>query len=48
MNYGDYAYVEAFPLGFTTQEKPINVSRRSQLFEIWIRPISPDCAGQPP
>lgn len=40
MNYGDYSYVEAFPLGFTTQERPVNVSRRSQIHEIWIRPIS--------
>ncbi|HUP22609.1 MAG TPA: pitrilysin family protein [Thermoanaerobaculia bacterium] len=40
MNYGDYAYVEAFPLGFTTMDRPINVARRSQLFEVWIRPVS--------
>ena len=40
MNYGDYSYIEAFPLGYTTQSRPINVGRRSQLFEIWIRPIS--------
>jgi zinc protease len=40
MNYGDYSYIEAFPLGFTTQQPPVNVGRRSQLFEIWIRPIS--------
>lgn len=40
MNYGDYSYIEAFPLGYTTQQPPVNVARRSQLFEIWIRPIS--------
>lgn len=40
MNYGDYSYIEAFPLGYTTQLPPVNVGRRSQLFEIWIRPIS--------
>jgi zinc protease len=40
MNYGDYSYIEAFPLGYTTQERPVNVSRRSQIHEIWIRPIS--------
>ena len=40
MNYGDYAYAEAFPLGFTTQDRPTNVSRRSQLFEVWIRPVA--------
>ena len=40
MNYGDYTYIEAYPLGYTTQVPPTNVARRSQLFEIWIRPIS--------
>ena len=40
MNYGNYSYIEAFPLGYTTQNRPVNYSRRSQLFEIWIRPIS--------
>ena len=40
MNYGDYSYVEAFPLGYTTQLPPVNIARRSHLFEIWIRPIS--------
>lgn len=45
MNYGDYAYVEAFPLGYTTQERPVNVSRRSQLFEMWIRPVSLTAPG---
>jgi zinc protease len=40
MNYGDYSYIEAFPLGYTTQEPPVNVARRRQMFEIWIRPVS--------
>jgi len=40
MNYGDYSYIEPFPLGYTTQERPVNYARRSNLFEIWIRPIS--------
>jgi zinc protease len=40
MNYGDYSYIEAFPQGYATQQPPVNVGRRSQLFEIWIRPIS--------
>jgi zinc protease len=40
MNYGDYSYIEAFPRGYTTQERPVNYARRSNLFEIWIRPIS--------
>jgi zinc protease len=40
MNYGDYSYIEAFPLGYTTTQPRVNVARRSQLFEMWIRPIS--------
>lgn len=40
MNYGDYSYIEAFPLGYTTQVPPVNAARRSHLFEIWIRPVS--------
>jgi zinc protease len=40
MNYGDYSYIEAFPLGYTTQQPPVNAARRSHLFEIWIRPIA--------
>jgi len=40
MNYGDYSYIEAYPAGFATQVPPVNVARRSQLFEIWIRPIA--------
>ena len=40
MNYGDYSYIEAFPAGFATQQPRTNVARRSQLFEIWIRPIA--------
>jgi zinc protease len=45
MNYGDYSYIEAFPLGFTTQLPPVNIARRSHLFEIWIRPISLTAPG---
>jgi zinc protease len=45
MNYGDYSYIEAYPLGYTTQVPPTNVARRSQLFEIWIRPISLTAPG---
>ncbi len=40
MNYGDYSYIEAFPLGYTTQIPPLNNARRSQIFEIWLRPVS--------
>jgi len=45
MNYGNYAYIEAFPGGYATQQPPVNVARRSQLFEIWIRPISQTAPG---
>jgi len=40
MNYGDYSYIEPFPRGYATQSRPVNYGRRSNLFEIWIRPIS--------
>lgn len=40
MNYGDYSYIEAYPRGYATQVPPTNVSRRSQIFEAWIRPIA--------
>lgn len=45
MNYGDYSYIEAYPLGYTTLVPPTNVARRHQLFEIWIRPISLTAPG---
>jgi zinc protease len=45
MNYGDYSYIEAFPRGYTTTQPPVNCSRRHQLFEIWIRPISMTAPG---
>lgn len=40
MNYGDYSYVEAWPGGHFTSLPPVNVARRSQIFQIWIRPVS--------
>jgi zinc protease len=40
MNYGDYSYIEAYPKGYATQAPPTNVSRRSQIFEVWIRPVA--------
>lgn len=45
MNYGDYSYIEAFPLGYTTQRPVVNVARRNQIFEIWLRPLSEKKAG---
>jgi zinc protease len=45
MNYGDYTYIEAYPRGYATQVPPTNVSRRSQIFEVWIRPIAETAPG---
>jgi zinc protease len=42
MNYGDYAYIEAFPRGMFEMKPEPNVVRRAQLFEIWIRPVVPE------
>jgi zinc protease len=44
LNYGDYSYIEAFPDGGRLQMPPVNVPRRSQLFEIWIRTLPNDQA----
>jgi zinc protease len=45
MNYGDYSYIEAYPRGYSTQVPPVNVSRRSQIFEVWLRPIAMTAPG---
>jgi len=39
LNYGDYSYIEHYPNGGRLTKPPQNVSRRQQLFEIWIRPV---------
>jgi zinc protease len=39
LNYGDYSYIENFPRGGMMSKPPQNVSRRQQIFEIWIRPV---------
>lgn len=39
MNYGDYSYIEIFPEGGWREFPPTGVSRRQQLFEVWIRPV---------
>ncbi|HSD67300.1 MAG TPA: pitrilysin family protein, partial [Vicinamibacteria bacterium] len=41
MNYGDYAYIEAFPGAMYRFFPEPNVARRAQLFEVWIRPVVP-------
>ncbi|MCU0242600.1 MAG: insulinase family protein, partial [Vicinamibacteria bacterium] len=44
MNYGDYAYIEAFPRGMYQFFPDPNIARRAQIFEIWIRPVLPQNA----
>ncbi len=39
MNYGDYSYIEVFPEGGFRNMPPTNVSRRQQIFEVWIRTL---------
>jgi zinc protease len=41
INYGDYAYIEAFPRGMFQFFPDPNNARRRQLFEVWIRPVVP-------
>jgi len=41
LNYGDYAYIEAFPRGMFQFFPNPNLPRRAQLFEVWIRPVLP-------
>ena len=41
MNYGDYAYIEAFPRGMFQFVPDPNIARQQQIFEIWIRPVVP-------
>jgi zinc protease len=41
LNYGDYAYIEAFPRAGNYFFPPPNVVRQKQIFEIWIRPVVP-------
>ena len=41
INYGDYAYIEAFPEGMFQFFPDPNIARQRQIFEIWIRPVVP-------
>jgi zinc protease len=45
INYGDYAYIEYFPRGMFVVEPEPNIARRSQIFQIWIRPAEPPQAA---
>jgi zinc protease len=44
LNYGDYAYVEFFNRPGRQFFPSPNVGRRTQLFEVWIRPVVPENA----
>ena len=44
LNYGDYAYIEAFPRGMFQFFPDPNLGRKAQLFEVWIRPVVPENA----
>jgi zinc protease len=44
LNYGDYAYIEHFPMGMFLMEPPQNVARHQQVFQLWIRPVEPPTA----
>ncbi len=44
LNYGDYAYIEAFPGGMYSFFPSPNVPRRAQIFELWLRPVMPENA----
>jgi len=41
LNYGDYAYIEFFTSPGAQFFPSPNIARRSQAFEIWIRPVVP-------
>jgi zinc protease len=44
LNYGDYSYIEYFPNGMYQFEPDPNLFRRSQIFQMWIRPLEPPTA----
>ena len=44
LNYGNYAYIEYFNRPGAQFFPSPNIARRSQLFEIWIRPVVPENA----
>jgi zinc protease len=44
LNYGDYSYIESFPEGGQRTMPPVNVPRRRQIFEVWIRTLPNDQA----
>jgi zinc protease len=45
INYGDYDYSEYCPRGMNLMEPSPNLARRSQIFQIWIRPVESPAAA---
>ena len=39
LNYGDYAYIEHFPMSHGASFPPPNVARRQPIFQVWLRPV---------
>lgn len=39
MNYGDYAYIEYFPMGGMRMRPEPNFARQNDLFQVWLRPL---------
>jgi zinc protease len=44
LNYGDYAYIEFFNRPGAQFFPSPNIARRSQIFELWVRPVVPENA----
>jgi zinc protease len=44
LNYGDYAYLEAYPNGGRRDTPPPGTGRRQQAYEVWIRTLPNDNA----
>jgi zinc protease len=44
INYGTYAYIEAFPGAMYQFFPHANTARSAQVFEIWVRPVLPENA----
>ncbi|HEX8472561.1 MAG TPA: pitrilysin family protein [Pyrinomonadaceae bacterium] len=42
LNYGNYSYIEYFPRGMFQFEPDPNLGRQQQIFQIWIRPVTPE------
>ncbi|MEW6363626.1 MAG: pitrilysin family protein [Acidobacteriota bacterium] len=40
LNYGDYSYLEWFPMGGRYEVPRPNYARHAQMFEVWIRPVT--------